>query len=54
MEEIANEILFEMRIKERKVGNQKKFVMTKDELMRFLMKYNELILKIEKSEVKKK
>lgn len=46
MIEIANEILLEMRIKERKQGNQKKFIMTKDELMRFLMKYNELIIKI--------
>ena len=51
MEELANEILLEMRIKERKIGKQKKYIMSKDDLMRFLMKYNEMVIKVKKGKV---
>ena len=47
MIELANEILLTMKIKEHFEGTQIKYVLTKEQLIEFVMKYNKLIKEIE-------
>jgi len=50
MIELANEILLKMKIKEHFEGKQVKYVLTKEQLIEFVMKYNKIIKEISKGE----
>ena len=45
--DIADKILFELKIKEHFEGGNKKYVLTKEQLIDFVRNYNKLLFKIE-------
>lgn len=47
MIELANEILLKMKIKEHFEGDKKRYVLTKEQLIEFVMKYNKLVNEVE-------
>ena len=46
MIELASELLMIMRLKEHKEGDQKKYVLTKEQLIEFVMKYNKVLERV--------
>lgn len=45
--DIADSLLFELKIKEHFEGEKKKYIFTKEELIDFIRKYNKLIFEVE-------